>query len=80
MRSAVRFGTKEGWRYLAGSGDINVWDVAVDQYPDNTDQKVFKPGTAAAANAVCLSCKTQDHILEWAYMGDPVPGAKWSRS
>jgi nitrite reductase (cytochrome c-552) len=75
-----RFGTKEGWRYLAGSGDFSVWDVAVDQYPDNTDQKVFKPGTAAAANAVCLSCKTQDHILDWAYMGDPVPGAKWSRS
>ncbi len=75
-----RFATKEGWRYLAGSGDFSVWDVAVDQYPDNTDQKVFKPGTAAAANAVCLSCKTQDHILEWAYMGDPAPGAKWSRS
>jgi formate-dependent nitrite reductase cytochrome c552 subunit len=75
-----RFGTKEGWRYLAGTGDFKVWDVAVDQYPDNTDQKAFKPGTAAAANPVCLSCKTQDHILEWAYMGDPVPSAKWSRT
>jgi formate-dependent nitrite reductase cytochrome c552 subunit len=75
-----RFGTKESWRYLAGSGDFKVWDVALDQYPDNTDQKVFKPGTAAAANPVCLSCKTQDHILEWAYMGDPVPSAKWSRT
>ena len=40
------FGTKETWRYLAGSGDFKVWDVALDQYPDNTDQKVFKPGTA----------------------------------
>jgi formate-dependent nitrite reductase cytochrome c552 subunit len=29
---------------------------------------------------VCLSCKTQDHILEWAYMGDPMPSAKWSRT
>ena len=75
-----RFGTKESWRYLAGSGDFKVWDVAIDQYPDNTDQKVFRPGTAAAANPVCLSCKTQDHILEWAYMGDPVPNAKWSRT
>jgi formate-dependent nitrite reductase cytochrome c552 subunit len=75
-----RFGTKETWRYLAGSGDFKVWDVALDQYPDNTDQKVFKPGTAAAANPVCLSCKTQDHILEWAYMGDPAPNAKWSRT
>jgi formate-dependent nitrite reductase cytochrome c552 subunit len=75
-----RFGTKEGWRYLASTGDFKVWDVAIDQYPDNTDQKVFKPGTAAAANPVCLSCKTQDHILEWAYMGDPAPSAKWSRT
>ena len=75
-----RFGTRESWRYLAGSGDVNVWEVAVDQFPENTDQKVFKPGTAAAANPVCLSCKTQDHILDWAYMGDPVPAAKWSRT
>jgi nitrite reductase (cytochrome c-552) len=75
-----RFGTQESWRYLAGTGDFKVWDVAVDLYPDNTDQKVFKPGTAAAANPVCLSCKTQDHILDWAYMGDPAPSAKWSRT
>ena len=75
-----RFGTKEGWRYLTGTGDFKVWDITVDLYPDNTDQKPFKPGTAAAANPVCLSCKTQDHILEWAYMGDPAPGAKWSRT
>ena len=71
-----RFGTKESWRYLAGSGDFKVWDVAVDLYPDNTEQKPFKPGTAAAANPVCLSCKTQDHILEWAYMGDPAPACQ----
>src|SRR5512137_1692580 len=75
-----RFATKEGWRYLAGNGDFNVMDVVVDQYPNDTDQKAHKPGTAAAANPVCLSCKTQDHILDWAYMGDPVPGAKWSRT
>jgi formate-dependent nitrite reductase cytochrome c552 subunit len=75
-----RFAPKEGWRYLAGSGDFKVWDRLTDLYPDNSDQKPFKPGTAAAANAVCLSCKTQDHILDWAYMGDPAPGAKWSRS
>ncbi|MFO1316525.1 MAG: ammonia-forming cytochrome c nitrite reductase subunit c552 [Burkholderiales bacterium] len=75
-----RFTPKETWRYLAGSGDFKVWDVVTDLYPDDADQKVFKPGTAAAANPVCLSCKTQDHILDWAYMGDPVPGAKWSRT
>lgn len=75
-----RFAPKDSWRYLAGSGDFKVMDAVVDQYPDNTDQKAFKPGTTAAANPVCLSCKTQDHILDWAYMGDPVPGAKWSRT
>ncbi|MBK6980111.1 MAG: ammonia-forming cytochrome c nitrite reductase subunit c552 [Betaproteobacteria bacterium] len=26
-----------------------------------------------------MSCKTADHILDWAYMGDPEPKAKWSR-
>ena len=76
-----RFSPKDSWRYLAkNGGNFKVWDVIQDNYPDNTDQKPFKPGTAAAANPVCISCKTQDHILEWAYMGDPVPGAKWSRS
>ena len=75
-----RFAPKDGWSYLVRNGDFKVMDVVVDQFPDNTDQKAFKPGTAAAANPVCLSCKTQDHILEWAYMGDPVPKAKWSRT
>jgi formate-dependent nitrite reductase cytochrome c552 subunit len=76
-----RFGSKDGWRYLTrGGGDFKVWDVIEDLYPDNTDQKPFKPGTAAAANPVCINCKTTDHILDWAYMGDPVPGAKWSRT
>ncbi|MBK9115038.1 MAG: ammonia-forming cytochrome c nitrite reductase subunit c552 [Betaproteobacteria bacterium] len=75
-----RFAPKETWRYLAGAGDFKVWDVVTDLYPNDSDQKVFKPGTAAAANPVCLSCKTQDHILDWAFMGDPVPGAKWSRT
>ncbi len=76
-----RFVAKDGWRYLAQpGGDFSVWDRINDLYPDNAEHKPFKPGTAAAANPVCLSCKTQDHILEWAYMGDPVPGAKWSRT
>ena len=76
-----RFTPKDSWRYLArDGGNFKVWDVIQDNYPDNTDQKTFKPGTAAAANPVCILCKTQDHILDWAYMGDAVPGAKWSRS
>ena len=75
-----RFENKEGWRGLAQpAGNIKVWDVLEDKYPGQ-DHKVFKPGTAAAANPVCMSCKTADHILDWAYLGDPVPGAKWSRT
>lgn len=74
-----RFSPKAGWQYLSLSGHVKLWDVIEDKYPGQ-DHKAFKPGTAAAANPVCLSCKTQDHILDWAYLGDPVPGAKWSRT
>ena len=38
------------------------------------------PQSATAANPVCLQCKPQDQILKWSYMGDPVPGAQWSRT
>ena len=76
-----RFAPKSGWQYLTQpGGGFKVGDMVVDQYPGNADQKPFKPGTAAAANPVCLNCKTQDHILDWAYMGDPVPTARWSRT
>ncbi|MDH5286786.1 MAG: ammonia-forming cytochrome c nitrite reductase subunit c552 [Betaproteobacteria bacterium] len=75
-----RFENKEGWRGLAKfGGNFKVWDVLEDKQP-GADHKAFKPGTAAAANPVCMSCKTADHILDWAYLGDPVPGAKWSRT
>jgi formate-dependent nitrite reductase cytochrome c552 subunit len=75
-----RFENKKGWQGLAlAGGNAKLWDTIEDKYPGEP-HKVFKPGTAAAANPVCLSCKTQDHILDWAYMGDPVPGAKWSRT
>lgn len=76
-----RFVPKDGWKYLTRpGGSFKVGDAITDLYPGNADHKAFKPGTAAAANPVCLNCKTQDHILDWAYMGDPVPTAKWSRT
>ncbi|MDP2242093.1 MAG: ammonia-forming cytochrome c nitrite reductase subunit c552 [Burkholderiales bacterium] len=76
-----RFEPKDGWQYLTrAGGNFKVGDAITDLYPGNSDHKPFKPGTAAAANPVCLNCKTQDHILDWAYMGDPVPTAKWSRT
>ena len=76
-----RFENKDGWRGLAQpGGNFKLQDIIRDADPSSGDQKSFKPGTATAANPVCLSCKTQDHILDWAYMGDAAPGAKWSRA
>ena len=74
-----RFENKAGKEGLAPPvGNFKIWDVLDDQYPGEP-HKVFKPGTAAAANPVCMSCKSADHILDWAYLGDPEPDAKWSR-
>jgi nitrite reductase (cytochrome c-552) len=75
-----RFNNKEGWQGLTQpGGNFRIWDKLDDEFPGQ-DHKAFKPGTAAAANPVCMSCKTQDHILDWAYLGDPHPAAKWSRT
>jgi len=47
----------------------NVWEVVVDTKPETNEHKAFITQSAAAANPVCLNCKTQDHILEWKYIG-----------
>ncbi len=73
-----RFQPKNGWQYVLEGG--KAWDVLMDTKPDTKEHKAFLPQTAAAANPVCLQCKTQDQILDWAYMGDPDRGAKWSRT
>jgi len=74
-----RFQNREGKAGLARmGGEFRIWDVLDDQFPGEP-HKAFKPGTAAAANPVCMSCKSADHILDWAYLGDPEPKAKWSR-
>jgi formate-dependent nitrite reductase cytochrome c552 subunit len=64
----------------AKGAEKNAWDVLTDKDPSTSDQKVFLPQVATAANPVCLNCKTQDHILKWKYMGDPDPNAQWSRT
>lgn len=73
-----RFQGKNGWQYLFDKG--RAWDVLYDTKPETSEHKAFIPQSAAAANPVCLNCKTQDHILKWAYMGDPVQGTTWSRT
>jgi formate-dependent nitrite reductase cytochrome c552 subunit len=70
------------WTYvnkaeLAANG---AWNVIVDKEPESSDQKPFMRQTATAVNPVCMNCKTQDHILDWKYMGDPDPKAKWDRT
>ncbi len=75
-----RFKPKNGWQYVNAKPGTKAWDLLIDMYPDVKEHKPFLPHTAAAANPVCLNCKTQDHILDWAYMGDPDKGAKWSRT
>ena len=74
-----RFQNKDGKAGLSRmGGNFKIWDVLVDQFPGEP-HKAFKPGTAAAANPVCMSCKSSDHILDWAYLGDQVSDVKWSR-
>lgn len=73
-----RFQPKDGWKYILEKG--KAWDLLVDRDPSTTDQKTFIPQSATAANPVCLQCKSQDHILKWAYLGEPVKEATWSRT
>jgi len=75
-----RFQPKNGWLYTTEKAPMKAWDLLQDNYPDVADHKAFIPQSAAAANPVCLQCKSQDQILEWAYMGDPVKDATWSRT
>ncbi|MBI5526382.1 MAG: hypothetical protein HY897_08600 [Deltaproteobacteria bacterium] len=75
-----RFQPKEGWEYVAAQGGAKAWSVLKDQHPDSKEHKPFLTQSAAAANPTCLQCKTQDHILDWPYMGDPDPKAKWNRT
>lgn len=75
-----RFEPKEGWMYLAREeGPIRVWDVINDKFPEHNQHKAFYPGTAAAANPVCWTCKSTDLMLDWAYLGDNVEGTTFSR-
>jgi len=64
-----RFQLKD-WTYIDKTG--KVWDIIVD-----TGKEL--PQTAKAANTVCLTCKTSDHVLRWPYMGDPNPNTPLKR-
>lgn len=76
-----RFQFKD-WTYntKAEAAANSAWDVIVDKEPESSDQKKFMRQTVTAVNPVCMNCKTQDHILNWAFMGDKNPAAKWDRT
>jgi len=76
-----RFQFKD-WTKVLGAkrAERDTWSVLIDKEPASSDQKTFLPQTATAANPVCFSCKSQDQILKWKYMGDPDPNAQWSRT
>ncbi|NTV14287.1 MAG: ammonia-forming cytochrome c nitrite reductase subunit c552 [Desulfobulbaceae bacterium] len=74
-----RFQAKEGWEYVLEKG--RAWDILTDTQPGSKEHKPFMPQSAAAANPVCLQCKSQDQILKWGYMGDKVEGkTTWDRT
>lgn len=75
-----RFQPRDGWAYTVANPSNTTWDILVDVYPDAKEHKPFIPQSAAGANPTCFQCKSQDHILDWAYMGDSVSGARWSRT
>lgn len=70
------------WTYInkAELAANSAWNVIVDREPETSDQKLFMRQAATAVNPVCMNCKTQDHILDWAYKGDKNPNAKWDRT
>lgn len=72
-----QFQPKAGWNYIFQSGPA--WDILEDKADDNGTFKDL-PQTARAVNPVCMNCKTMDHMLGWAYLGEPVEGTTWSRT
>lgn len=63
----------EDWADVLRTG--KTWDILVDKGATYT-----RPETSKAANPVCLSCKTSDNVLKWAYKGDKNVHAKWDRT
>lgn len=58
------------WTYIDKPGKL--WDIVVD-----TGKEL--PQTAKAANTVCLTCKTSQHVMKWPYMGDANPSTPLKR-
>lgn len=61
----------QSWQDIGRIG--KAWELLTD-----TNQELIE--TAKAANPTCLFCKTSDFLLQWSFMGEPHPKAKWSRA
>lgn len=72
----------KSWKDIsnAKAAETSLWRILTDAEPSSAEQKNFIPQSAVAANSVCLQCKTQDHILQWKYLGDKDPRARWDRT
>lgn len=68
-----RYQLKEGWKGYDKPG--RTWDRIFDKGPDTK-----LPETAMAGNPTCIQCKSSDHILNWKFMGDKDPKAKFDRT
>ena len=72
----------KNWMHItdAEGAAKGAWTILTDKDPSSNEVKRFMPQVVTAANPVCLSCKTHDHLLDWKYMGDKDPKAKWDRT
>lgn len=70
------------WTFINRAEDAanSAWNVIKDLEPSTDVQKRFMRQTVTAVNPVCMNCKTQDHLLDWKFMGDKDPAAKWDRT
>jgi nitrite reductase (cytochrome c-552) len=72
----------KNWTFInkAEMAANDAWNVMYDKEPSTSDQKKFMRQTVTAVNPVCMNCKTQDHILDWSFLGEKHPAAKWDRT
>jgi len=72
-----RFTTKNGWRYLADSGDFKLQDALVDLYPTIRPQAVQARHGRGGEPGLPVVQDAGSHPRLGLH-GDPVPNAKWS--
>ena len=68
-----RFRAKDGWEFLTQpGGNFKVW-TSSPTLPRPGPQGVQAGHGRGGQPGVHVTCKSADHILDWAYMGDRCP-------